>query len=133
MIFDKNHRKGAIEYIDSIFAQEKRVTIVITKEQRTLDQNRLYWLWLTCISQNTGNDKDSLHEYFVSKYLQPELVQVFEKMIYKRLSTTLLDTKQFTEYLNKIQLFANTELSIELPNPEDMRFAEFKDYYEKYL
>ena len=133
MIYEKKHRKEAIEYIDSLFAQDKRVTIVITKEQRTLEQNRLYWLWLTCIAQNTGNDKDGLHEYFVSKYLQPELIQVFEKMIYKRLSTTLLDTKHFTEYLNKIQVFANTELSIELPNPEDLKFAEFKDYYEKYL
>ena len=133
MIFDEKHKKEAIKYIDSIFAQDKRVTVVITKEQRTLDQNRLYWLWLTCISQSTGNDKDSLHEYFVSKYLQPELIQVFEKMIYKRLSTTLLDTKKFTEYLNKIQVFANTELAIELPNPEDLKFAEFKDYYEKYL
>ena len=133
MIFNKNHRKEAIEYVDSLFAQDKRVTIVITKEKRTLDQNRLYWLWLTCIAQNTGNNKDSLHEYFVWKFIQPELVLVFEKMIYKRLSTTLLDTKKFTEYLNKIQLFANTELAIELPNPEDKKFEEFKDYYEKYL
>ena len=133
MIYEKKHRKEALEYIDSLFAQDKRVTIVITKEKRTLDQNRLYWLWLTCIAENTGNDKDNLHEFFILKYLQPELIQVFEKLIYKRLSTTSLDTKQFTGYLNKIQLFANTELSIELPNPEDLKFAEFKDYYEKYL
>ena len=133
MIFDEKHKKEAIKYIDSIFAQDKRVTIVITKEKRTLDQNRLYWLWLTCIAENTGNDKDNLHEFFILKYLQPELIQVFEKLIYKRLSTTLLDTRRFTEYLNKIQLFANTELSIELPNPEDLKFAEFKDYYEKFL
>ena len=32
--------------------------------------------------------------------------------------------------MSKIQLFANTELSIELPNPDDLKFAEFKDYYE---
>ena len=133
MIYEKKHRKEAVEYIDSLFAQDKRVTIVITKEKRTLDQNRLYWLWLTCIAQNTGNKKESLHEYFVWKYIQPEFQQVFEKLIYKRLSTTLLDTQQFTKYLNKIQLFANTELSIELPNPEDLKFAEFKDYYEKFL
>ena len=88
MIFYKNNRKEAIEYIDSLFAQDKRVTIVITKEKRTLDQNRLYWLWLTCISINTGNEKEDLHEYFIYKYLNPELVQVFEKMIYKRLSTS---------------------------------------------
>ena len=133
MIFDKNRKIEAIEFIDNLFAQDKRVTIVITKEKRTLDQNRLYWLWLTCIAQNTGNEKEDLHEYFIYKYLNPELVQVFEKMIYKRLSTTQLDTKQFTGYLNKIQIFANTELAIELPNPEDLKFAEFYEYYKDYI
>ena len=133
MIFEKNQKIEAIKFIDNLFAQDKRVTIVITKEKRTLDQNKLYWLWLSCIAKETGNDKDDLHEYFIYKYLNPELVQVFEKMIYKRLSTTQLDTKQFTEYLNKIQVFANTELAIELPNPEDKKFAEFYEYYKDYI
>ena len=133
MIFDKFHKIEAVEFVFSLFAQDKRVTIVITKEKRTLDQNKLYWLWLSCIAKETGNDKDDLHEYFIYKYLNPELVQVFEKMIYKRLSTTQLDTKQFTEYLNKIQVFANTELAIELPNPEDLKFAEFFEYYKNYI
>ena len=133
MIFDKNRKIEAIKFIDNLFAQDKRVTIVITKEKRTLDQNRLYWLWLSCIAKETGNDKDDLHEYFIYKYLNPELIQVFEKMIYKRLSTSTLDTKQFTKYLNKIQVFANTELAIELPNPEDLKFAEFYEYYKDYI
>ena len=133
MIFDKHHKIEAVEFIFSLFAQDKRVTIVITKEKRTLDQNKLYWLWLSCIAKETGNDKEDLHEYFIYKYLNPELIQVFEKMIYKRLSTTQLDTKQFTGYLNKIQIFANTELAIELPNPEDLKFAEFYEYYKNYI
>jgi len=133
MIFEKNQKIEAIKFIDNLFAQDKRVTIVITKEKRTLDQNKLYWLWLSCIAKETGNDKDDLHEYFIYKYLNPELVQVFEKMIYKRLSTSTLDTKQFTGYLNKIQIFANTELAIELPNPEDKKFAEFYEYYKDYI
>ena len=133
MIFDKFHKIEAVEFVFSLFAQDKRVTIVITKEKRTLDQNKLYWLWLSCIAKETGNDKADLHEYFIYKYLNPELVQVFEKMIYKRLSTSTLDTKQFTGYLNKIQVFANTELAIELPNPEDKKFAEFYEYYKDYI
>ena len=133
MIFDKNNKIGAIEYIDSLFAKDKRVTIVITKEKRTLDQNRLYWSWLSCIAKETGNEKEDLHEYFIYKYLNPELCQVFEKMIYKRLSTTQLDTKQFAKYLSKIQVFANTELAIELPNPEDRKFEEFYEYYKNYI
>ena len=133
MIFDKFHKIEAVEFVFSLFAQNKRVTISITREKRTLDQNNLYWLWLSCIAKETGNDKDDLHEYFIYKYLNPELVQVFEKMIYKRLSTSTLDTKQFTGYLNKIQVFANTELAIELPNPEDLKFAEFYEYYKNYI
>ena len=133
MIFDKNKKIEAIEFIDDVFSKEKRVKIDIFREKRTLDQNKLYWLWLTCISVQTGNEKEDLHEYFVYKFLEPELVQVFDKTIYKRLSTKQLDTRQFAEYLNKIQIFANTELTIELPNPEDLKFTKFYEYYKNYI
>jgi hypothetical protein len=51
----------------------------------------------------------------------------------KEPSTTKLLTKQFAEYLEKIVIFASTELGITLPNPEDLRFKEFEEYYSQYL
>jgi hypothetical protein len=48
-------------------------------------------------------------------------------------SSTQLTTKQFAEYIEKIVIFASQELGITLPNPSDLAFEQFKEYYEQYL
>ncbi len=105
------------------------VSIKRHRERRTIDQNRLYFLWLACISNETGNSKDDLHEYFKQQYLGFEQRAVLNGRVYINPSTSALDTKQFTDYLNKIQIFANTELGIILPAREDLEFTQF---YERY-
>jgi hypothetical protein len=122
---------------DMILAHVKRLdlkkvyTVEITERRikRTISQNGLYWLWLTCISHETGNDKDDLHEYFKQKYMSPKTVNLFGENLY-RLSTTDLDTLQFKGLLDHIQIFASTELAIALPDPNDLRWEEFYDYYK---
>ena len=121
---------------DMVISQIKRLdlkkvyTVEITERRikRTISQNGLYWLRLTCISHETGNDKDDLNEYFKQKYLSPETVTVFNERLY-RVSTTGLSTVQFKDLLDSIQVFASTELAITLPDPEDKRWEEFFDYY----
>ena len=108
------------------------VTITEKRIKRTIDQNSLYWLWLTCIQTETGNDKNYLHEYFKTIYLTPETIKLFGIPVEIK-STKLLDTKQFTEYLNKIQIFASTELAIDLPDPNNVIWESFYDYYSDKL
>lgn len=105
------------------------VTIKRHRERRTLDQNRLYFLWMACLSDETGQSKDDLHEYFKQLYLGFEQRAVLNGRVYISPSTAALNTKQFSDYLNKIQMFANTELGIILPSPEDL---EFNQFYERY-
>ncbi len=105
------------------------VSIKRHRERRTIDQNRLYFLWLACISNETGHSKDDLHDYFKQSYLGFEQRAVLNGKIHVNPSTSALDTKQFTDYLEQIQVFANTELGIILPSPEDM---EFNQFYERY-
>lgn len=133
MIFTKSQRKEAIEFIDSVFEQDKKVVINKHRDIRSLDQNRLYWLWLTCIQVETGNDKSDLHLFFVDKFLPYEVKEVFGISIASQTSTTKLNTSEFRQYLDFIQVFCNSELSIDLPNPEDLRFEQFKTFYENYL
>jgi len=111
-----------------------RYTVDITKRviRRTISQNSLMWLWLTCIEFETGNDKDDLHDYFKKKYLEPEDSKLFGET-FLRWSTRDLTTNMFKYYLDKIQAFASTELSITLPDPEDKRWEEFYDYYKDKL
>jgi len=113
---------------------KKEYTIEITKKRikRTLSQNNLYWLWLCCIEFETGNDRNDLHDYFKRRYLMPETIEVFnEEQI--RYSTKHLNTLQFKTYLDKIQVFASTELGIHLPDPDDKRWEDFYSFYSEKL
>jgi hypothetical protein len=123
-----------IAYIEKL-TEGKRYSVSITqkREVRTLPQNRLYWLWIACISDETGNDKDTLHEFFKDKFLGFESVKVFNEIFEKPLSTTKLNTKQFTNYLDLIQGFAGSELGIVLPNPEDLYFQDFYERYKDFV
>jgi hypothetical protein len=122
---------------DMVLAQIKRLdikkvyTVEITERRikRTISQNGLYWLWLTCISHETGNDKDDLHEYFKEKWIVPVTKYIFKEPIYIS-STTDLNTVQFKYLLDNVQAFSATELAITLPDPNDKRWEEFYDYYK---
>jgi hypothetical protein len=102
------------------------------KKVRSNDQNALYWMWLTCLEQETGQEKDSLHDYFREKYLQVTYDQVFDSERKILQSTTKLDTVAMKNYLDKIQVFAATELAVTLPDPEDRYFEEFLSQYERF-
>ena len=98
--------------------------IVIKKasEKRSVPQNDLMWMWLTCIERETGTPKDDIYMYYCKKFLM-KTIQVGEK--WERIYTTSskLNTEQMTEFLNRIQADAATELGITLPRPEE-RFVE---------
>lgn len=121
---------------DMVISQIKRLelkdhyTVDITKRviRRTISQNNLMWLWVTCIAFETGNDRDELHDIFKKKWILPKTIEKFgvKTEIY---STKDFNTIEFKYYLDKIQVFANTELAITLPDPNDLRWSEFYDYY----
>jgi hypothetical protein len=102
-------------------------------EIRTLSQNRLYYLWLNCISAETGNEVELLHEYCKQKFLGVQYRVIYGEEVARPITTTDLNTEQFKAYLDKIQQWASSEQGIILPNPEDMYFAQFVEKYQNYL
>ncbi len=127
---------GKAKVIEAIqnLSDEESWDIKISKKRfkRSISQNNLYWLWLTCIEQETGNDRDSLHDYFKQKFLGIEEILVLGETISRIRSTTNRDTAQFKIYLDKIQMFASVELGIVLPDPENKYWSDFYETY-KYL
>ena len=107
-----------------------KIELTEHKPKRSVRQNALYWMWLTCIQDETGNDKDLLHKFFAKKYLGVEEVEVFGERQLKIKSTPKADTKEFTEYLDKIKLYASEELSIYLPLPSMQGYEEFIFMYK---
>jgi hypothetical protein len=113
------------------FTNSYSMTFLKSTRKRTIPQNKLYWLYLACIEQETGNDANDLHIYFKDKFLNKELINVLGKQIVKEPTTAKLKTKAFNEYLEKIVIFAS-ELNIKLPNPDDLQMDSFIEHYSKY-
>lgn len=107
------------------------ISIKRHREQRSMPQNNLMWLWFGCISEETGQDKQTIHDYYCNTYLTPELCICNGKEFYRVPSTKSLTTDAFTLFLNQIKADAATELGIILPEPQDLAFAEFLEQYNR--
>ena len=134
-IRSERDRQAVVDYISKldITKREYEAKIVKRTEKRTLAQNRLYHLWLNCISAETGNEVDILAEYFKQKFLGVRERVIHGDHVRGALSTTELNTEEFKRYLDRIQEWANVEQGIILPNPEDLYFAQFVEKYQNYL
>jgi len=103
------------------------------RRQRTLKQNSIYWAWLRCIhresEEGSAYTENDLHEYFSQKYLPWTSKCIHGQEVIVRKSTSMLDTKQFTEFLDSVQLDAMENFQCELITPEDPRWAEFQVRY----
>ncbi len=97
------------------------ISITKYKKNRSLQQSRLYWLWLNVIAEETGNNADDLHEIFKFKFLGSETVTAFGYKIERPKSTTKLTTVEFTNYLDEIDALM-LSINIRLPKPDDLYF-----------
>lgn len=88
---------------------------------RSLSQNKLYWLYLGVIEQETGNIANDLHELFRRTLLPPKFIKVMGKEIKIPMSTTELNKTDFGEYLDKIAAETN------VPIPDTEAFAKWRD------
>ena len=129
IIFTKEELKNGNllkKILDTLNENDKYI-LMIKKyyKNRTLSQNRLYWLWLNYLEKETGNDKNDLHEFFKMKFLEIKTTNIFgnEMKIYQ--STAKLNKIEFMEYLDKIHLFVLENLNINLPYSSDENFEIF--------
>ena len=104
------------------------ITVKKVQEKRSIAQNDLMWMWLTCIQNETGTNKDEIYMYYCKKFLM-KTVSVGQKMERIYMTTSKLNTEQMTTFLNQLQADAQTELGITLPTPQD-RFWEA--FYQEY-
>ena len=142
-----------INYLHNNYTQanfENKPLVVEIKPEakdRSKAQNRLYWKWLHEIHRKTGNDEDQLHFEFKKKFLigilkrddkdyadmclaisalkqsESEQYRAIADGVIRETSTTRMDTKQFTEYLNLIEAFALKTFGLVLPVPDNLKYV----------
>lgn len=106
-------------------------TVVIKKksERRSISQNSLMWMWFTAIADATGDTRDNVHDGYCAMFL-PKNVSFRGMNITVPGETKHLTTAEFTDFLNKVQADAQTELGIVLPSPDDLIYEEFYQTYK---
>ena len=99
------------------------VTVKKKVKQRTLNQNNLYWQWVTIIGNQLGYFKDDMHELLKDDHMLPKIV-IFGGEERQVRSIKNLSTKEMSEYMDKVSLWANAEMGIFLPMPADKQLNE---------
>lgn len=77
------------------------------KPKRSTLQNRLYWEYMTQLGEHTGHTKDEMSLFFKWKFLGADQKEVYGQSFNAVRSTQDLNTKEFTEYLRSIEVFAS--------------------------
>lgn len=120
IITNESDKDRAISHIKALNIDKPwSIDIKLYKKNRTAAQNRLMWKWLTCIGDDIGYTENEMYDIMVDKFLPDEFIEYAGKQVKKNKSTSRLNTKEFTVYLEKIDRFAAAELGIVLPSPED--------------
>ena len=105
------------------------VRIVRHRPRRSTPQNRLYWMWVGCLHDETGNDRETIHEALKRMFLGTETVEALGVRLERPRSSRTLTTDAFAAYLDKVQAWAAAELGIRLPQPGDWEWDEFYEHY----
>jgi hypothetical protein len=118
-----------LPYVFSLLANGTySITIKRASEKRSIPQNDLMWMWFECIERETGTPKDDIYMYYCKRFLC-KVIEVggHQEKIYN--TSSKLNKEQMTEFLNKIQADAASELGIRLPLPEDRFFEQFYAHF----
>ena len=102
--------------------KEISISIKPWKDNRTVEQNSFYWLYLQLIEKETGEDANSMHEYFKRIYLEPKILKYCGKEFKVPASTTKLNKKEFSDYISKIEEVTG------VPVPDTKNLNQLEEY-----
>lgn len=112
--------------------KEVIVDVSLPKSQRSLRQNAYYQgVVVKLLSEYTGYPPKEMHNELKNKFLKKtSMFQYKDKDGAYHLeesisvgSTTRLNTKTFEEYLTQIRMWANVELGVFIPEPNETEYT----------
>jgi hypothetical protein len=133
----------------------KRIVVTIEKQKssRSLQQNKLYWVYIDILSKELGHSKDEMHELVKYKFLKlkrfisvvngKSVILALEDGIYVDLSTgeihdiekvepydkigstTSLTKSEFIDFIDNLITWAKDFLGITLPSPEEQQTINY--------
>lgn len=94
------------------------LTIRKKKKYRSIQQNRVWWMYMNILSDELGYDKDTMHEICKMKFLKSEAVNEKTEEVYQYVkSTSALSTTEFQDLFQSLYAWASETFGIVLPEP----------------
>lgn len=101
----------------------KMVEVVVRQMRNKRSNNQNRYLWGVCyklISEETGYEKNKLHEMFKQMFLD-EIILINGKEYHTVKGSSELDTIDFSdEFVEKIRLWAAQEINCYIPDPNEV-------------
>lgn len=124
----KNVRLQIAEELKHFEGKRVEITIQKLKSTRSLQQNRLWWLYVTIIAKEVGYSKEEMHEILKFKFLKREKVDEKTGEVFEYIgSTTKLNKTEFADMVTDLIRFAAETFNIILPLPgeqSEMNYGE---------
>lgn len=100
----------------------------LQKPKRTDLENKCFWGWIKLVSNESGQDQQSLYQYFCQLFNAGKCTYR-QDGTFASGGTSELNTKDFATFLTEIRAHVATELGIDLPTKDDESFKEFYNQY----
>lgn len=113
-----NNERRFNDNLNIFEGEEIEIRIKVRTNNRTTEQNSLYWKWINIMSEETGFTKEEMHELIKYKFLKRTSINNNGVEEVKLKSTTSLTVKEFTKLMDDILYWSNNTLNINLPTYE---------------
>ena len=111
------------KFDNQLLNYEDKAVIITVREQkkrRSLNLNAYYWsVVVKLLSDNTGYDKDEMHEVLKSMFLRTRY-KLNGVWLDSTKSTTKLNNKEMIEFIDEVKRFASKELGCFIPDPNEV-------------
>jgi len=110
----KDNACKKIQALDGVYSLDVKPY----KNDRSLEQNAFYWKILREITEYIGEyNPSSMNEYFKDEFLGKDVIRFKQKVIERQISTKDLNTKEMSEYLEKIIAWCADVINLKLKMP----------------
>jgi len=113
-----NNERRFNDNLNIFEGEDIEIRIKVRTNNRTTEQNSLYWKWINIMSEETGFTKEEMHELVKYKFLKRTSINNKGVEEVKLKSTTTLSVKEFTKLMDDILYWSNNTLNINLPTYE---------------
>tara|TARA_R110002020_G_scaffold243888_1_gene457452 strand:+ start:105 stop:449 length:345 start_codon:yes stop_codon:yes gene_type:complete len=113
-----NNKQQFQDQLKEFEGKEVVIKIAERNNNRTKDQNSLFWKWIDIISKETGYTKEETKELISYKFLRRERIdeEGYTEVYLKGTST--LSKQEFSDLMNNVSYWTNSTLNITLPSYE---------------